>query len=75
MRTICYLCNRECGPTVYVVSGYIGTYVECAYCHNGIERPEEPELITDTFTTPAPVVTGSRSLDAILDKLTGDYPR
>lgn len=67
----CATCRRPLGVTAFVSQGYIGTYVECEWCFTGAPRPVEPELITDTFTQPPPS-RAARSLDAILDRLTGE---
>lgn len=68
---ICDHCHRPLGVTRYIIEGYIGTYTECEYCHDGIDRPSEPELITDSFMHEPPS-KAQRSLDAILDKMTGE---
>lgn len=67
---LCTTCGKPIGLTTFVIQGYLGTYYECEWCFDGKPRPAEPELITDTFTVPPP--PAPRSLDAILDKLTGE---
>lgn len=71
--TLCHLCNRPIGTTTYVIQGYLGTYHECEWCFEGKPRPVEPELITDTFVHDPPPSRASRSLDSIIDKLTGEH--
>lgn len=71
---ICFNCNRPIGLTTFVIQGYLGTYYECEWCFKGEPRPAEPELLTDTFTQPEPLIyvrSDPEHLDAILDKLLG----
>lgn len=66
---LCVRCNRPLGPTTFVIEGLLGTYIECEWCYAGTDRPPEPEMITDTFTSWR---ESGEGLDAILDKLTGE---
>lgn len=67
----CATCKHPLTATTYVTQGFLGTYIECEFCFAGVDRPDEPELITDTFTYPKPSQP-ARTLDLIIDKLTGE---
>ena len=67
--TVCHLCNHDAAPIVYHVHGLISSYVECDFCFHGLARPDEPELILDTFQDTRPAET--LDLLHIVDKLCG----